>query len=292
MPSSIPPSRRRQPTSVRRPKVAGIRRPEGHSTSDVQSGSLDDTVEDTQVFPKIPAAVDEIGEVGAVDAVPERQPPPGRRRPSPTPKPRPERSATAVATVESTAELPAVDLDAEPDQRRGLVLPVVLGVTAVLLGGLAAWFGVEAANASGGGTNTALTDSATTSEVSGQVTSAVNTIFSYNYTDMGKTQKAVQQALTGNALCQYNELYKVVQQQAPGQKLVLTTTVQDKGVEMLQGGTARVLLLVQQHDTRATTNQQSDSQSMIAVNAVKQGGTWKISAIDTFNGTNPTSCKP
>ena len=169
--------------------------------------------------------------------------------------------------------------------------PLVLGVVAVLLGGLAALFGVQAANASSGGTNTALTDSATTSEVSGQITSAVNTIFSYNYTDMAKTQKAVQQLLTGTALCQYNELYKVVRQQAPSQKLVLTTTVQDKGVEMLQGGTARVLLLVQQHDTRATTNQQSDSQSMIAVNAVKQGATWKISAIDTFNGTNPTNCK-
>ena len=121
-----------------------------------------------------------------------------------------------------------------------------------------------------------------------QVETAVNTVFSYNYTNMQKTETAVQRLLTGNALCQYNVLYKVVQQQAPSQKLVLTTSVQAKGVEMLQGDTARVLLLVQQTDTRATTNQTSTSQSMIAVNAVKQGGAWKISGIDTFNGDNST----
>jgi hypothetical protein len=30
---------------------------------------------------------------------------------------------------------------------------------------------------------------------------------------------------------------------------------------------------------------------MFAVNAVKQGTTWKISSINTFNSDNPTNCK-
>jgi Mce-associated membrane protein len=307
----MPPSRRRPGQQhVRRPKVAGIRRPEGHQAPAA------DAVEQTDIIPKVtdevpeaaptspaettdqlPEVVDEPvkwGAEGGPDPEPVRPKPSGRRRPSPTRRPE---SVAPQRDDEPKAELPAEPGEsaeaAEPATSRwrgGLLLPVVLGVVAVLLGGLAAWFGVQTANADTGGTNTALTDSATTSEVSGQITSAVNTIFSYNYTDMAKTQRAVQQLLTGTALCQYNALYKIVQQQAPSQKLVLTTTVQDKGVEMLQGDTARVLLLVQQHDTRASTNQQSDSQSMIAVNAVKQGATWKISAIDTFNGSNPTNC--
>jgi Mce-associated membrane protein len=186
---------------------------------------------------------------------------------------------------------PMADVGGQRSARRSLRVPVVLAVIAVLLGGAAAWFGVEWSHARSGGTNTALTDNATTSEVSGQITSAVNTVFSYNYADLAKSRQAVHQVLTGLALCQYDSLFKEIQQQAPKQKLVLTATVVDKGVELLQGDTARVLMLVQQHDTRATTNQSSDAESVIAVNAVKQGGDWRISAFDTFTGDNPTSCK-
>ena len=292
MPSQQPPSRRRPvpaPTPTRRPRVAGLRRPEAKPTDEP------DANESTQVIPKIPAEPAARQEPAA-EPVADQPKPAGKRRPRPTPKP-----------VESTAELPRVETAELPritDEQRDdvgepvvarrsrLLLPVVLAVVAVLVGGLAAWFGVQWSNTRGDNANTALTDSATTSEVSGQVTSAVNTVFSYDYTNLAKTRTAVQRLLTGNALCQYNVLYKDLRQQAPSQKLVLTTTVQDKGVELLQGGTARVLLLVQQHDTRATTNQTSDSQSMIAVNAIKQGATWKINSIDTFSGTSPTAgCK-
>ncbi|HEY0808221.1 MAG TPA: hypothetical protein VGD84_24350 [Pseudonocardiaceae bacterium] len=281
----MPPPRRRPipaPSPVRRPRVAGLRHPEApHPATD--------EAEITQVIPVIS---DE---------------PPTARKPRPTTKPKaawteagsasdrrpakPERRSDAVPDLPAP-DMPVVDVvDAEP-RSRSLVLPVVLAVVAVLIGGLASWFGVQWAHAQGQVQNTALVDSAGTAEVSGQVVSAVGTVFSYNYTNMGKTESAVQRLLTGNALCQYNLLFKVVKQQAPGQKLVLTTTVQAKGVEMLQGSTARVLLLVQQTDTRASTNQTSTSQSMIAVNAVKQGGTWQISGIDTFNGDNTTpGCK-
>jgi Mce-associated membrane protein len=274
----MPPSRRRPAGPVRKPKVAGLRKPEP------RPGTGTDPTEDTQVIPKVPAepAPEPVHDAPVAEAPPVAAPKPtGRRRPSPGVQP--ERAAAAVA------EPPAVD-NVVRERKHGLLLPMVLGVVAVLLGGLAAWFGVNAARA-GAGSNVALTDSAATAEVSGQVTSAVNTILSFNYSDLAKTQRAVQRLLTGNALCQYNELYKLVLQQAPSQKLVLTTTVQDRGVEMLQGDTARVLLLVEQRDTRTTTNQTSDSQSMIAVNAVKQSGAWKISAIDTFNGTNAKPCQ-
>lgn len=279
-----------------------MRRPATHETDDEpavdQAVTRETATEDTAVIPKITDAAENAA--GGKEAAPARPKPSGRRRPSPVSKPTPTESTAELpkAAPKPAVPGPATPMGPEPTvpvdggtRRNGWLVPAALAVAAVLLGGLASFFGVQWSNSSDSGSNMALTDSATTAEVSGQVTSAVNTIFSYNYTNMGKTQKAVQQLLTGSALCQYNELYKVVQQQAPSQKLVLTTTVQDKGVEMLQNDTARVLLLVQQHDTRATTNQQSDSQSMIAVNAVKQGSAWKISAIDTFNGNNQTNCK-
>lgn len=288
----MPPTRRRpipSPTPVRRPRVAGLRHPEAAP----KPGAADDT-ETTQVIPTVPE--------------PEPEPEPvAQARPRPSGKHKPMWTTTPTEILpritddepdEATAgELPSDDVpepleydDGKPARRRGLLLPIALAVAAVLIGGAASWFGVQWAHARGEIQNTALVDAAGTSEVSGQVTSAISTVFSYNYTNMDKTRTAVQRLLTGQALCQYNLLFKVVQQQAPGQKLVLTTTVQAKGVEMLQGGTARVLLLLQQTDTRASTNQTSTSQSMIAVNAVKQGDTWKISAIDTLNaGDNPTA---
>jgi Mce-associated membrane protein len=284
----MPPTRRRPipaPAPVRRAKVAGLRHPEAPPRPVDEPSS----VEDTQVMPAI-----------TDEPAPSTEP---KRRPSGKVRPKP--VATPVSRTEqpedSQPEQPEFDqggpafpvfsgfaADVPEPRKRGLLLPVVLAVVAVLLGGLASWFGVEWSHARNSVANTALVDTAGTAEVSGQVVTAVNTILSYNYTNMQKTETAVQRLLTGKALCQYNLLYKVVKQQAPSQKLVLTTTVQAKGVEMLQGDSARVLLLVQQTDTRASTNQTSTSQSMIAVNTVKQAGVWKISNIDTFNGDNST----
>jgi Mce-associated membrane protein len=277
---------------VRRPRVAGLRHPEVPRREDQQPAQAEPE-QDTQVIPKI---TDE----------PEPSPRPRpKRQPAADSKPGAQSGAVPETAAEVTAQQPtppwlATENDHEDGvddgapARRGVVTPVVLAVVVVLIGGLAAWFGVEWADvrSSAAASNTAITDNATTAAVNGQISAAVNQTFSFDYTNLGKTQRAVQQVLTGSALCQYNALFKQVQQQAPSQKLVLTTTVQKEGVELLQGDAARVLLLVQQHDTRATTNQTSDSQSMIAVNAVRQGGTWKISAIDTFSGTSPTpNCK-
>lgn len=289
----MPPTRRRpipSPTPVRRPRVAGLRHPEAHP-----SPAPDEA--ETQIIPKI-----------TEDARPAPRPsgkakqtwtdttrtPQDRRAEDKPAEDVEETSPTATneADGDETGWAALPDTETQQDRRNKLLIPIALAVAAVLIGGLASFFGVKWAQASDQGQNTALVDNAGTAEVSGQIVSAVSTIFSYNYTNMQKTESAVQNLLTGDALCQYNLLYKVVKQQAPTQKLVLTTTVQAKGVEMLQGNTARVLLLVQQTDTRASTNQTSTSQSMIAVNAVKQGSTWKISGIDTFNGNNATpGCK-
>lgn len=295
MPAPTPPRRRpgQQQSPTRRPRVAGLRRP---APGDQQRP---DPAETTDLIPKIederpavgpgrswsrPAEPTEEQTAGPTADPVARPRPSGKRRPRPTPRP----AGEAVEPVEPAAE---ESEPAGPVRRAGLKVPALLAVAVLVLGGLAAWFGVEWTRVRSGDGNTALTDSATTSQVSGQVTSAVNTVFSYNYANLAKTQRAVHQVLTGAALCQYDELFAEIKQQAPKQKLVLTTTVVAKGVSLLQGDTARVVMEVHQHDTRATTNQTSDAKSVLAVNAIRQGDTWKISSFDTFNSQNPTACK-
>lgn len=162
---------------------------------------------------------------------------------------------------------------------------VMLGAAAVVLASAAVFCGIRASAVRGaaGPQNVALTDAAATSSVQRQVTSAVNTIFSYNYANTGATRSAAQRLLTGAAIRQYNTLFRLVQSQAPAQHLVLTTRVTSAGVELLVGGRARLLVFASQQDTRMTTHQTSEAGAMFAVNAIRVGGRWKIDSIDTFS---------
>jgi Mce-associated membrane protein len=167
-----------------------------------------------------------------------------------------------------------------------LLLPAVLAVVTVVLGAFAVWSGVRAHSLAGdaAGQNTALTDRATTTKIIGQVTSTAGAIFSYNYADPARTQRAGQRGLTGQAVQQYRSLFRNLQREAARyNQLVLTTTVTDVGVEALQGNSAQVLIFANQVLTSASQNPQSFG-SMVALDLVQQGGTWKIDNIDTFTG--------
>jgi Mce-associated membrane protein len=206
--------------------------------------------------------------------------------------PAPAEAAGTLAEVAGTpADADALDTEvAEPvaaavtTSRRRPIALVILGAVTVLLGGFGIWATVHASSlrAQSAQQNTALVDTAATAAVRQQVDSAVQTIFSYNYAHTGTTRQAAQQLLTGPAIKQYNSLFALVQKEAPGEKLVVVTTVTNSGVELLTGGQARVLIFVNQQDTRAGTTQTSYGGAMLAVTAVQQAGRWKIENIDTF----------
>jgi Mce-associated membrane protein len=169
--------------------------------------------------------------------------------------------------------------------RRIRRVPLVLGLVTVLLGGLAVWFASEADGVRGraGASNVALTDPARTSEVTGQVTDAVNALFSYDYTDAAKSRQAEDTLLTGKAVDQYDRMLSQVRAQAPTQKLVLTTTVTDSAVEMLEGDRARLLVFADQRNTRTSGKDTTYAAAMLAVDASRLRGTWKITNIDTLS---------
>lgn len=162
----------------------------------------------------------------------------------------------------------------------------LLGAAVIVLGAFGVWATVHAHSLrdSSAQDNVAVTDGAATAAVRGQITAAIDSVFSYRYNSTATTRRAAQRVLTGSAIRQYDTLFSLVERRAPAEKLVLTTRVVDSGVEFLTQSRARVLVFADQQDTVAGTQQSSYAGSMLAVTAVEQDGRWKISGIDTFGG--------
>lgn len=172
---------------------------------------------------------------------------------------------------------------------------VILVVFAVVLAGLAVYFRGKANDLTSGDTNTALTDSATTSQVKGQLSNAIKQTFSYNYTDLGATERAVKENLTGKALCEYNLLFGEVKQYAPQQKIVLDTTVRELGIVRIDGDRAEALVYIDQLSTRVDVNKTVAVGGQFAVQAKRDGDHWKITEFDMFgqplfNGKPAPTC--
>ena len=178
----------------------------------------------------------------------------------------------------------AREATAGPAGRSRAATVTMLGVATIVIGGLGVWAAVAAHNLRGAAANAnaAVVNESATRSVERAVSSAVNTIFSYSYADTARTRAAAQRLLTGPAIRQYNQLFTLVQQHAPKEKLVVTTRVTDIGVELLTGGRARLLVFADDQDSRAGTSQATYGGAMFAVTAVNQRGQWRIESIDTF----------
>ncbi|MFE9728007.1 hypothetical protein ACFYQ5_31705 [Streptomyces sp. NPDC005794] len=164
-------------------------------------------------------------------------------------------------------------------------LPAVLCAATLLLGAFAAWSFTSAGALRDDPSrqNTALTDIGRTSEVKGQITEAVGAVFSYTYAAPEKSDLAARKHLTGKAVQQHEDMLAEVRAQAPKQKLVLTTTVTQSGVELLDGDRARLLVFADQSNTRTDKEEETTyAAAMFAVDAVRRGDSWRIAAIDTF----------
>ncbi|MGW6061790.1 hypothetical protein [Streptomyces sp. NPDC055189] len=170
--------------------------------------------------------------------------------------------------------------------RRPVPWPLLLGLLAVL----AAAFAVFAHTRAAGERdlpalrNTALTDTARTSEIKGTVGQAVDAVFSYDHANPGRTDKAADKYLTGKAVGQHREMLAQVRAEGDRQKLVLSTTVTHSGVEVIDDARARVLVFADQSNTSTKKGgSATHAAAMFAVDVVHRGGTWQIANIDTFS---------
>lgn len=179
------------------------------------------------------------------------------RPPSPSPRPRTEEPVP------------------RPDRRA----TVIAALIAVIV--LAAGFSVVAAVRAGAlhGGNRAVADAAPTSQVTDQVGAGLKAIFSYDYDNLPRTERAAASVLVDEAVGQYQAGYVPAKQQVLAQKLVRTTTVGSIAVADLRGDTAKLLVFVDQQTLTATSNQQSSASSALSVTARKVDGTWKIASL-------------
>ncbi|MFK0132736.1 hypothetical protein ACIQRZ_20550 [Streptomyces rubiginosohelvolus] len=199
----------------------------------------------------------------------------------------------APDAVEAAPDTGSDDADDSPTDdapraraaRLRITLPAVLCALTVLLGAVAVWAFASASSLRDepARQNAALTDIGRTSEVKGRISEAVGAVFSYDYASPARSDRAASTYLTGRAVRQHQDMLADVREQAPEQKLVLTTTVTGSGVEFLDGDRARLLIFADQSNTRTGKDEETTyAAAMFAVDAVRRGDTWLIAAIDTF----------
>lgn len=157
----------------------------------------------------------------------------------------------------------------------------VLAAVVVLAAGAAVWFAVEAARMRAGGAadNAALMDRQATAEVTDAVGEAVKAIFSYDYNNIARTERAANDVLVGKAVGQYRENFGAAKANAAQQQLVRTTSTRSIAVRELAGNQATVLLFVDQQAFRAAEAQHSSSTAALEVTARKVDGEWKIAEL-------------
>ena len=136
--------------------------------------------------------------------------------------------------------------------RRSLPVPALIGALAVLVG-MAVFFAVENAEVRGtpSAQNTALVDVGTTAQVSQQVTAALKTIYSFDYTRLDQNEAAARAVITPAFAGQFDQLFRQVRELAPQQQAVVTATVNLVGVQSVNGDTATLLVFLDQQATRA-----------------------------------------
>ncbi|SDI79600.1 Mce-associated membrane protein [Actinokineospora alba] len=184
---------------------------------------------------------------------------------------------TDTTSAESVVD-ESVSESPEPSRR----LSVVLIVVALVVAAAGTWLTIAAASQRARvEANTAVVDNSTTAQVIGQVTEALEQIFSYKFDDTAKTEKAAADVLVGAAKDQYAKLFEQVRQQAPEQKLELRSKVALSGVTMLSGDNATLLVFVDQSATRGDTNAGSSGAAQLRVSAQLSDGRWRITELHT-----------
>lgn len=165
--------------------------------------------------------------------------------------------------------------------------PRVIGaLLAVLLlaVGCAVWSGVRAHELRTGpsGGNLALSDPAATQEVIARVSAGLKAAFSYDYANLGRTERSAALALTGRAATEYRSRFAAMAKRAKAGKLVRGTSVRSIGVRELSEDHATLLVFLDQQTARGSGGTPVSSTATLDVHAVVVDGGWRISAITSL----------
>ncbi|EHR48975.1 hypothetical protein SacmaDRAFT_0679 [Saccharomonospora marina XMU15] len=281
----MPSPRRRldgAPTPARRPRVAGLRRPEApegrHETEQAEATKEQQSAQ----------AGTERGTAGS-------QRDGERSRPSPRRKTRDGgRTKPAAEEEVSTADVgddpvaPARqdgESSKRPQRRFGYAAVAVLLVIGLVFSGLAVLFKFRHSEVASATDNTALVDVATTAQVKQAMSEAAESLFSVDFNDVGKTQRAADRLLVNDEVKRkYDALMGQVREIAPKQKMVVTVKATRSAVVQLDGDRAKVMVYIDQTATRTDTNQTSAGGAAMWLTAERRDGEWKVVNMDTYGG--------
>jgi Mce-associated membrane protein len=189
---------------------------------------------------------------------------------------------TAAIEIDKT-EVAEAESDRTPRAGLALLLRLRWPITAITLILALVAVGVmlmlRTQHVQSGPDNRALADRNASTEVIGQVSSALSKVLSYQYANPSANTQAAAALLSGDAATQYKTLFSALQKKAPGEKLTLTAKVDVAAVKSLHGNTAELLVFLDQSTVRASDKAGTIAGAMLDVTAVKHGSTWKITEL-------------
>ncbi|MFB7938933.1 hypothetical protein [Streptomyces sp. NPDC056049] len=192
-------------------------------------------------------------------------------------------AGTGTEAEAATDTEAATDPESEPTRPprpaarlRKAVVPVA--VTALLLAGGAFFHGAHQLRSTPSARNQALTDTAATHRVGGDVSEGLARIFSYTPTSSDAAERSAGTFLAGRAARQYSDLFAQVRKSLVQQRITLSTQAVRTGVIELHGDTARLLVFLDQV-SRRDKGPATSAAAQLTVTARFQDDRWQITDI-------------
>jgi Mce-associated membrane protein len=247
----------------------------------------------TEAIPVLPALDLDAGGADPTEPAPsgdapvaggERQAAPAgkaRRKPAAAPRPAAREGGAADDTrAESAAPARAIRLPA--GLRHGAV--PLLAAALVMLAAVAVVASIQDARLRGSpaAANTALVDVGATAEVAGQLSDAVETIYSFDFARLDENENAARDVITPEFAAEFDRLFGEVRARAPQQQAVVSATVTLSAVKEITGDRAVLVAFVDQQATRAAPDaqaQQLAAAGRLTVTGERVDGRWKIAAV-------------
>jgi Mce-associated membrane protein len=192
--------------------------------------------------------------------------------------------------ADADAELePAARIDAETERPgrlaalRAQAVPL-LAAAFVLFTALAVVAGVADARLRGtpAAENTALVDVGATAEAAGQLSDALETVYSFDFARLDENERAAREVITPEFAAEFDRLFAEVRQRAPEQQAVVSATVTLSAVKELGADRAVLVVFVDQQATRAAADAQSQqlaAAGRLTVTGERVDGRWKVASV-------------
>jgi hypothetical protein len=133
--------------------------------------------------------------------------------------------------------------------------------------------------------NTALVDIGSTASASGQLTDALEAVYSYDFARLDENERAARDAITPAFAAEFDRLFAQVRELAPQRQAVVSATVTVSAVKEITGDRAVLVAFMDQRATTAAAAgegpQQLIASGRLTVTGERVDGRWKIAGVES-----------